>query len=679
MKLNSIILLVLVVSFSLKLNAQIKSADKLFEKFDYSKAATLYKKAFNSKDEAIRFRSVVRIADCYRLMNDAGRASEWYQKAIEITEVDPINYFYLGKALRTQAKYDEAERAFYRYSKLVPDDFKGSVYSSYCKLIRDWDEFEYSANVENVNDLNTPFSEFAPVYYLDGLVITSDRDIDMLDNNNYHWSGNSYLDVYFSKPMNLDGEWERMSFPEKMSTAFNKPYHDGPICFTSDFKEAFITRTTKTNSKIGSTEIYTNRLKIFYAKLDRKKPDFTNFSFNEDSSSVGHPAISPDGQKLIFSSDTHDGFGESDLYLCTKKDGQWETPINLGKTINSFGNEVFPSWSNNSTLHFASDGHLGYGGLDIYETTLNKDGWSKPRNLKAPINSSYDDFAIAFNPESTGGFFSSNRPGGTGSDDIYSISDYRMIADGKEFQKNILITGYAKDKVSKELLSDALVYIYPKSSDSVHVVKTKEDGSYQLEIRKGNSFVIKGEKVNYAHDCFEMTVDEKEELDSMFVSQDLLLDKYERNQLIELPTIHYDLDKWNLREDAKIILMELVMLLKDNPLKIEIGAHTDSRGSSSYNMHLSSKRAKSVRMFLIENEIPDDQLTFKGYGESQPIFSETTLSEEQHQANRRTEFKILEILGDEDPGTLIENAFNGMEKISIRSLEVGFFDDCISN
>ena len=424
---KNILLLILTIFLSgnLALMGQLKQANILFDQFKFSKAVSFYKKALTDKNETIRKLATCRLADCYRMMNNAEQASLCYTNAVQLTDVDPINYYYLGMSLRTMANYSEAEKAFKSYAEKVPSDFRGKLYAGYCNEIKQWKDFTPCAEVKNSGDLNSSYSEFGPMFYKEGLIFTSDRDIDMINDKNYLWTSFGYLDLFLAQPLDNSDFWNGMTIPIKLPKTFNQRYHDGPASFTSDFKVIFTSRTINEKLKKNSSNIQTNYLKIYSANLsDKKKVSYKSFPYNSDNYSVGHPAISADGKKLFFSSNMPGGSGQSDLYVSELINDEWQKPVNLGTEINTFGNEVFPFLANDSTLFFSSDGHLGYGGLDIYESDLVNGKWTTPWNLKLPLNSPYDDFSIVFNKSLTDGFFSSNRKGGMGSDDIYTFRNF---------------------------------------------------------------------------------------------------------------------------------------------------------------------------------------------------------------------------------------------------------------
>jgi outer membrane protein OmpA-like peptidoglycan-associated protein/tetratricopeptide (TPR) repeat protein len=681
MKNKTIFLVLIIFCFgSIQISAQIKQANLFFEQFKYSKAVPLYKKEANSKEEKIKEEATVRLADCYRLMNNASEASLWYTKASEFNEIDPINYYYLGMSLRSLARYDEAEKAFLIYAEKVPSDLRGKNYAQYCHDIKQWTDLTPSADIKNAALLNSIYSDFGPMFFNDGLIFTSDRDIDMMEDKNYLWTNFGYLDLYLSKPISPKDFWNGTTIPEKLSSSFNQPYHDGPISFTSDFKEIFTTRTLKNKTKKDSSNIYTNYLKIFFADLsDDKKVNYKAFPYNDDSYSVGHPAISGDGKRLIFSMSKPGGLGQSDLYISELNNGTWSEPLNLGSDLNTFGNEVFPFFANDSTLFFSSDGHPGFGGLDIYESILVKGKWTAPWNLKLPLNSTYDDFSIVFNKELTEGFFSSNRPEGKGSDDIYTFKNYRRTP----VEPNPLasISGYVKDKQTMLPLDSATVFLLNTVTKEVLVIKTNQEGYFEAPITKGTEYLAKAMKFSYFDDCLNFNIFTGEPSLKLNIPHDLMLGKYSLNQVFVVDNIYYDLDKWVIRDDAKPSLDKLVNLLKQNPINVEIGSHTDSRASSKYNNELSQKRADAAVKYLIENGIEASRLTYKGYGENMLInkcADGVTCSDADHQANRRTEFKITSINTVSDTKNIVNpDLFKNLQVIKTNDLNDDFFEKCI--
>ncbi len=692
-KITLLFLILSLVSFAGHVFSPKKRADLLFNEFKYSKAIPLYLKATEDKDTLVRKDATVRLADCFRLMNNMDEARLWYEQVVAFRNIPPINYYYLGMSLRTLENYKEAEIAFLKYAELASYDPRGKAYASYCSQIRQWQDLPQCAEIKNAKGLNSSCSDFAPVYYQEGIVFSSDRDVDMIEEQTYLWTSFGYLDMYQSNPVFNNDFWNEMNAPEKMSSIYNQAYHDGPLCFSSDFKKVFITRTLQQKSawKKNNGNIPTNLLKIFYATLDAKEVEFEAFPFNSDDYSVGHPALSKDGKRIIFSSDMDGGYGESDLYISELVNGEWSKPINLGHEINTFGNEVFPFWANDSTLYFSSDGLPGYGGLDVYESRFENGQWSAPWNLKSPINSSYDDFSIVFNPNGKDGFVCSNRPGGLGSDDIYTFRDYKrtpsITPEIKSEEKPALfvdepiISGYVKNKSTMEPISNATVFLFNTLKNEVSVLKTDTNGYYEAPIEKGILYVAKAMKSDFFDDCLNFRISQQETALELKTPRDLLLDKYQLNQVFRIDNIYYDLDKWFIREDAQPALDNLVRILKRYPISVELGSHTDSRASFEYNIELSQKRAESAVRYIVMNGIDPIRITAKGYGETQltnHCKDGVPCSEEEHQANRRTEFKITSIGSTSSSGNAFDpTVFKAGDIIPAQLLGVDFFNACL--
>ncbi|WP_346859579.1 tetratricopeptide repeat protein [uncultured Draconibacterium sp.] len=397
-------------------SAQMKSANKLYSQLKYYRAIPYFTKVVEGKNDSDKKEATWKLAECYRRTNNPKEAALWFEQAVNFKDVPAEVFLNYGNVLRNLGRYNDAIQQFESYLSFKPEAKEGTAYLEFSRQIESWKNLEPSAVIENDSALNSRFSDFSPVYYKQGLVFISDRDYDMLDNNNYFWTGNGYLNLYFRET--------ETSVPTKMSNEFNQAYHDGPVCFSNNESQIFTTRTLKTKWKRKDT-IQTHYTGIYSAQLNVGKLAFNSFEYNNLAYSVAHPAVSEDGKLMIFSSDMPGGQGKSDLYFSELVDGKWSEPKNLGTKINTFGNEYFPFLANGTTLYFASNGHMGYGGLDLYKSEFKNGEWQEPENLKAPINSSYDDFGILLNKDLTSGRFSSNRPGGLGDDDIYKFSELK--------------------------------------------------------------------------------------------------------------------------------------------------------------------------------------------------------------------------------------------------------------
>lgn len=691
---HRIILLICVIAFTgITGTASNRKANRYFELYKYSKAIPIYKKSVLQGNEQEQREATFRLADCYRLTNDMEEARSWYARAIGMYEPEPVHYFYLGLALRSLGEYEEAETSFLKYAELKPDDPRGETFARYCREIRDFESLDPSVEINNASSLNSKFYDFAPVYYKDGILFSSDRSSGLPDDYVYEWTSYGYLDLYFSKPAYYNDFWTSMTKPRRMSEVLNQTWHDGPVSFSSDYKTIFLTRTTKSKVKRDENNFRTSLLKIYTGEVtENNRVKFLPFPHNRETHSVGHPTVSADGTKVIFTSDMPGGYGGTDLYISEKNGKDWSQPVNLGPAVNSFGNEVFPFWFNDSTLYFSSDGHMGYGGLDLFESHWNGKAWMTPENMREPVNSSRDDFGLVFRGEGKEGFFSSNRPGGLGADDIYAIRNYTKSpvkreklevppSSGEWLSNAGTLCGYVKEKGTMHPLEDATVFLMNSRTNQVLILKTDQQGFFSAGMDSAVLYLAKAMKPGYFDDCLPFRLLESASGHCNPLPRELLLDKVEKDKRFVLENIYYDLDKWHIRPDAKPALDHLVRLMKEYPIAIELSSHTDSRASNAYNEELSQKRAEAAVRYIALKGVNAVRMTAQGYGESLLVnrcADGVPCSEAEHQANRRTEFKILDVQSDYfwkkpfDP-----SLFKANELIPVQMLDPDFFKGCL--
>ena len=671
--------LILIVIFCFQGVAQIKKANKFFELYQYSKAIPYYLDITQSGSLSEKMEAMQRLADCYRLTNNIEQACVWYGTVVGMDGADPINFYHYGQMLRSAARYEEAAKAYQTFNRLLPDSLYGQKYYEYCIQIEDWLGEKDVAEIKNVWEMNSQYSEFGPVFFNGGLVFSSDRKVEIQDINRYEWTNFGFLNLFYTKPEMPGGYWSAFSEPKIMESGFNQAYHDGPASFTENGDLIYCTKTMAINDGKRDGKIKTDLLKIYWGEVHQGKVQkFSPFFLNDESYSVGHPTLSANSNVIIFSSDMPGGFGGTDLYMCTKENDSWSSPVNLGETINTPEDEVFPFLANDTTLFFSSKGHMGYGGLDIYKSVLTGTGWSTPQNLRHPINSSYDDFGIAVTSDRTEGFFSSNRPGGRGADDIYAFRNYEY--DVKSKQTSLTGVGYVKEMGSDKPLSNATVFLFSAKKGSVLVLKTNEQARYEAELDYNEIYLVKAMKNGYIFDCTSFRTP-SESIDTPFNVSDLHLPRIELNKVFEVENIYYDLDRFSLREEAKRSLDKIVQIMKEYPVCAELSSHTDSRASYQYNMTLSQNRADAAVYYILKQGISPLRLTAKGYGETMPVNQCTdgvACSEEQHQANRRTEFKITAISSDLNAGGDFDpDFFKAGEELNVNVFPNGFFDGCL--
>jgi len=659
-----------------------KRAQKKMKLYNYTRAIHILSKTVEKpkyQDAAIPL-----LAECYRMQRDVFNTKAWYGKAVNLPGAEPVWCLYYAQALRNTGEYEKAREMFLKYAQLKPGDNSGPLYAAYCdSILGPWKSRIPAFEIKSVNNINSPQSDFGPAFYAGELVFASDRNTE-IDESNYGWTGRGYLDILDARPEAPNEFWGDMKEPSSFKGRFNQSFHDGPAAFQGD-KQVYFTRTFRDKAK-KQDKIRTNLLKTFYAtSTDGKWSELKPFFLNSPDYSVGHPAISPDGSILCFVSDMPGGLGGTDLWICKKTGDDWGKPENMGSGINTPENEMFPSIQPDGTLLYSSDGLPGYGSLDIYTASFNNGKWARPVNLGTPLNSSFDDFAMNYAPGAKNGFFSSNRPGGLGNDDIYGfrkldIPEPVIIKPAEVIPEPSYISGFVKDKTTLKPIEGATVFILNPNTGKVFVQKTDPDGMYKIVVDRPADFTIKAMMPRTIADCLPFTLAEFKPGVTTRVPRDLLLDKLEINKTFKIDNIYYDFNKFNIRADARPELDKLVRIMNENSINVELGSHTDSRGSFAYNDKLSQNRAQSAVDYIVSQGINSSRIKAKGYGEHQltnKCADGIKCSDEEHQANRRTEFKVLGYSAPANiPDQFDPNKFNNGEELDARLMPGGFFNPC---
>jgi tetratricopeptide (TPR) repeat protein len=392
-------------------SAQKSKADKYFAKAQYAKEIPAYEKAAKKNDDSQQ-ESLVRLGDCYRVLNEYKKAEDSYKQALALKGKLPADFYYnYGYVLKTNNNYAEALNQFYAYLEEKPTDNKVKNAIKSCQQIKYWMTKAVEYEIKNVEGVNTAKSEFCPSVLNNKLVYVGEKQTDFLELSVDEMNGEPFLNVFVSK-VDVDKSSNTKTFSNKI----NGKYHDGPVSFSSDGKTLLFTRVDYVTKK---NKEYINRAKIFFANgHDRNWSNIKGFQYNSEDYSVAHPSLSPDGNYLFFTSDMPGGQGGKDLWYCKKSGDGWEKPVNLGTDVNTSGDEMFPYVRKDGVLFFSSNGLPGFGGLDIFSAKEKEGKWLVSRNESLHLNSSSDDFSVCFLSDSTG-YFSSNREGGKGKDDIY--------------------------------------------------------------------------------------------------------------------------------------------------------------------------------------------------------------------------------------------------------------------
>ncbi|MCH5221760.1 MAG: OmpA family protein [Muribaculaceae bacterium] len=627
---------------------KLATADEQMARGEFYDASRTYRKIYNklTKREERQQRGVVafRMAECHRRLNQYARASAAYQNAARYGYPDSIIYLRMGQMMAADGKYSAAIKAYKDYLAWKPADklAQNGLIGAQMALDK---KGATRYVVKNAKLFNSRRADYSPVFSdasHDQLYFTSTNE-KVTGNAKSEITGMKKGDIWFVGK-NERGEWTR---PEPVEGDVNSDADEGAIAFSPEGSTMYLSRARREPNANTGVEIYTSQ------RSDAKWSAPVKFDITNDTlSSYAHPAVSPDGQWLYFTSDMPGGQGGLDIWRINLKERQGSLE-NLGEWINTPGDEMFPTFRSDSVFYFASNGHPGYGGLDIFRAELTRSGGWNVTNMGTPINSSADDFGITFG-DGESGFFSSNRTDNRGYDHIFSFELPEL---------KITISGWVLDK-DEEPVPNAIIRIVGNDGTNRKQV-ARDDGSFSFPLDRGVSYVMLAGAKNYLNAKQEFTSDIAEE-DAEY-SVDFILSSITKPVVIE--NIFYDFDRATLRPESKDALDEMAQILRDNPnVTIEMASHTDRKGSEEYNINLSSRRARSVIDYLISVGISPERLQSQGYGKSRPKtitkklareypqFEEgVTLTEEfiqtlspddqeaADQINRRTEFQVLSI------------------------------------
>jgi outer membrane protein OmpA-like peptidoglycan-associated protein len=740
---------------------KLRAANSEFDKMSYVQAVRNYESYLgNGKHEKEQLKeALTKLAFSYRKLQDSKNAERVYRDLFKDfdSSVESEQILYFAQALANNGKYRESQKMYSRYGEQQKEDLRGRkftvAYMDNATFYKDSSLYD----VDFVYPLNTRYSDFSPMFYENGLVFVSARNEGSGIKRVFNQNETPFLDLFlFSDTMSLRKEThktvetiqaslgssgksakpnktqENDSFddieePEidEFSKSINSKYHEGPVTFFKDYKKIVFTRNNYNKGKAKKSEKGINMLKLFIAtKKGNKWTDIKELPFNSNEYSTGHPALSPDNRKMYFVSDMPGGFGGTDIYVVDYREGNWGAPINLGREVNTEGNEMFPFVDEIGNFYFASDGHAGLGGLDLFYLEFrNGVPFGEVENLGAPINSTKDDFGFITDGNRSRGYFSSNRRKGYADDNIYAFTkgcnalnilvydiqtnlplantELRMVKNGvnkqgyitnslgeaslclesgADFEFKAFKEGYDVGTITYGTMSQSLskqqhlkIYLEParrplvkgrivsevdqmpiagatvtlenERDGSVAMVITGVDGRYAFQPDRDGRYSVSAVKDNYATNTENIG---KIKNSKKNYSVERNFGMIGEGDIFRLDNIYYDLDKSEIRADAKKELeSKVIPVLKKYPdLQIELRSHTDSRASEEYNQRLSAARARSVADYLVSRGISSDRLVASGYGESELVNEcddSAKCEENAHQANRRTEFKILAV------------------------------------
>lgn len=458
---SSLLFLISFVAISQK-----KQADRFYAHAQYFKAIPKYEKAIKTNDVLNKQESLLKLAECYRVMGNYKKSEDCYKLAISLGKVAPEVYYNYGNILKNNNNYKDALSSYYTYLEEKPSDKRAEYAIKSCKEIKYWQTKPQEYKVEALNNINTSRSEFCPTILDNKLVYIGEKQNDFIEYRTSDINGAPYLNVFYAELNAM-----KIGKSKQLSKKVNTNYHDGPVSFSSDGKTMFLTRVSSVNNKRNKD--FVNRAKLYVLKGENKSwGSLKSFQYNSDEYSCAHATISNDGNSLFFASDMPGGYGGKDIWMCKKNGEEWEKPINLGFDVNTSGDEMFPYIRKDGILFYSSDGLPGFGGLDIMSAKQKDGKWLLNRNEGLLLNSSADDFGIYFLNDSIG-YLSSNREGGKGQDDIYSftyISKY-IVVDG-----TVLLTENTNDPAK-----DVKVYLLDNKSKVLDSTRTNDKGYFAFK------------------------------------------------------------------------------------------------------------------------------------------------------------------------------------------------------
>lgn len=727
-------LLSAVVILSQAQSGALKKANRFYSNLSFAAAIDAYKNVLDK--DSTNTEAQHKLADSYYRIGQLQNAEPVYAKlkaAGALTVEEKFNY---AQSLKSKSKYDEADAVMAEFSAAKPDDNRAKNYAKGKKTITKLRQATAGAEVINVQNVNTPFTDFGAVYFKNQIVFITNGQSGKSIRRIHSWNNEPFLNVYIA---DADAKG-KLSNATKFRDNINTKFHEGPVCFSAAGDVMYFTRNNYFNKSFGKDNQGVNNLKIFRTKLeDSVWTSEETLPFNSDNYSTGHPSLSADGKYLYFVSDMPGGQGGTDIWRAElSTDGSLGSPQNLGATINTEGNEMFPFIHPDGTLFYASNGHAGFGGLDVFSSSEGKTGFTAPENLGKAINSEGDDFAFVCDANQQFGYLSSNRMGGKGGDDIYFVQLNAPL------RQNYTIEGIAINALTKQPLVNTAIVLTDETGAVLGELVTDASGAYSFPAEADKKYILNGTKESFLPAKESFTASNLS-ADNPILKKDLSLNEFtatnvvvkvidkktgesvdakvtakvnttllpltatnkkyagqltnqrigetylveasakadgyidgaevakgnitkdgiievvielthlelglDLGQVIGVNPIYFDKDKSDIRPDAALELQKIIDAMQQYPnLEIELGSHTDCRASKSYNQSLSDRRAKASAAYIVKAGIASTRIKGKGYGESQLVNQcecegarTSPCTEEEHQMNRRTIFKIVKM------------------------------------
>ncbi|OIV39812.1 OmpA family protein [Flavobacterium johnsoniae] len=632
-------LIILNVFYGYSQESKVKSGDKKYDGYAYIDAIKTYErvadKGYKSED------LFKKLGNSYYFNSDFEGAAKWYAELFAVNTSPEAEYYYrYAQSLKSTGQTDKAAKIMNEFSFKYKNDSRAKLYKEDVNYM---DEIKANSGRYKIEDagINSKYSDYGSFVYNNKIYFASARDTGNFSQRKHKWTGEYFTNIYNA---DLDVQSGTASKVNKIRSEINTRFHESSPVFTKDGKTVYFTRNNFINGKKGKDAAKITLVKIYKASLENGKwTNVTALPFTSDNYSTGHPALSPDEKTLYFASDMPGTIGQSDIYKTSiNNDGSFGTPQNLGTSINTEGKETFPYVTTENEIYFASDGYPGLGGLDVFVGQIEDNGSiSGIQNLGGDVNSPKDDFAYIIDPVSRQGYFSSNKDGGQGSDDIYKFLETRRLKCLQE------LYGVITDSENGAVLAGTKVTLYENQKIKNSTVSNTA-GEYSFAVECGKTYSVRAEKPDYATKEVGVTIGRTTGKTSLPIALDKSICKVavgdDLGKCFGIKMIYFDLDKSNIRTEAALDLEKILDVLNQHPnMKLDIRSHTDSRASHQYNQALSDRRAKSTIDWLIKNGVSKNRLTGKGYGETQLVnqcSDGVECTEDEHQMNRRSEFII---------------------------------------
>ena len=637
-----ILLLFLFSATAVSQEKKLAKANKQFYDMAYIDAISTYEKvAEKGYKSATLFQ---RLGDAYYFNAEFEKASKWYAELFALkTKKIPSEYFYrYAQSLKAVGDHQKADAMLAKFNTLAKNERRSELLlkqANYKEVIASNSGRYYIYD----SGINSEYADFGSSFYGDKIVFASARDTGGIFRRMHKWTNEAFTDLYIVE----DTANLALAKPVKFSKAVNSKFNESTPVFTKDGQTMYFTRNNFLDGKKGKDKKNTTLLKIYKAVFkDSMWTDITSLTFNSDQYNTAHPALSTDEKTLYFASDMPGTLGQSDLFKVEiGADGRFGRPVNLGPEINTEGKETFPFISSDNELYFASDGHPGLGGLDIFMSTNEEGIFSNPINVGEPVNSATDDFALIINTDSKTGFFTSYRNGGKGMDDIYKFKELKPL------NCEQLLSGKVTDLETGDMLAGATVVLLDEQFIELQQITADKDGVYVFEVDCGRTYHIRIQKEQYDTKEVKIVIPEISGSTELSIAPEKTVRPFivgdDIAKKLNIHKIYFDLDQSYIRPDAAVELAKILEVMIEYPtMTIDIRSHTDSRDSHQNNDKLSERRAKATMAWFIEKGIAPERVSGKGYGETQLInqcADGVHCTEEEHQLNRRSEFIILSI------------------------------------